>query len=148
MRASLITRTIVIGIVGIILSGAFVLWPAHTRAAAAASAPSGDLPKLRQERIATLREASDLAVQLFKQGLLNGEEVHSLNRRLLQAELEGAGSPEQRVAILRKALEVARKQEEFIAQRERSGLVTPLSSLEAKESRLDVEIELAQATAQ
>ena len=148
MRRFVVSRLVGAGVIGVVL-GAFLVRPemAGTWAAAPAGGAGGEVAKLRQERIDTLREASELATRMYETGLIDSEEVSRWQRELLSAELESAGSAEERTALLRKGLDAARKREELASQRLKVGAATPLAVHEAKAYRLRVELQLAEASA-
>lgn len=120
--------------------------PAASAAPAAAEAP-GDRPAvatLRQERVATLREAHDVAAKMFASGLGSFEQVARVNHLLVDAELASATTPVARAEILNNAIKDARKQEAMSEQRVKTGTATVLESLEAKAYRLGLEIQLGE----
>ena len=138
---------ILIAVSGIALAGLLAL-PAGSRGGgspAAATQPSAELSGLQQQRIETLRQGSGLARQLFARGLVNADEVSHFDRALLEAELDAAASPDERVTVLRRALDAAKGQEDLAVKRAQAGLDTTLAPLQARADRLRVEIQLAEA---
>jgi outer membrane protein TolC len=107
----------------------------------------GDVNKLQEERIATLRDAAKLATELYARGMSTPEEVNRCNQQLVEAELDAATSGKQRVEILQNAFTDARRAEELATQQYQAGLITQLGRLEAKAYRLRMEIDLAKEMA-
>ena len=121
-----------------------MLGPSRTRAQDPnVSKPAADVVKLQQERIATLREASKLATDLFAQGGGSADDVWRCEQALFEAQLEAAALAKERVQILQNAVESAKRQESFKSKQADAGLVTGLAPLEAKAYRLRMEIKLA-----
>lgn len=137
-------RVLAIGCAGV-LAFACALLAAKARAGAGdAQKPSNELVKLQQEQVATLREASEVAGQLFAHGVGSIADVNRLNRMLVDAELKSATSHNERVSILQDALAAAKKQEEFASQQAQAGVASALAPLEAKAYRLGIEVSLAE----
>jgi hypothetical protein len=114
--------------------------PAQPPAPPPAQSPAtGELQQLRVE---TLQQASQLVHQMYDKGTATNDQVLRTDRQLLDAQLERASSDEDRIKILEKALELAKKQEASASQQEKLGVATPLAALEAKADRLRVEIQL------
>jgi hypothetical protein len=139
--------TIALGLLGVVAIGSFFALPMRSHADAQATAPAQQLTGLQQERIDTLRQASDLTHQMFESGLTTAEETFRVDRLLTDAQLEVAASVQDRTKVLRNALEVARKQEDLASRQHKAGVVGPLGPLEAKAERLRLEIELSKLTA-
>jgi hypothetical protein len=123
----------------------FMFRPSDSRGDAGANAPAVSPAKLQQERIATLRKASELAHTLYRQGTITWEENSQIDQRLLDAQLESADSQDTRTKLLTAALDVARQQEQVAAKRQQAGYVSTLVPLQAKADRLRIEIALARA---
>lgn len=148
MRGSLIAQVIALGLVGTLVVAVVLLRPVRSVAAAPADVAPAQVAELRQQRIAALREGSDAAARMFAQGLMTAAEVSRWERELLEAELESAASADERVPILRKALDAAKAHEELATRNHRAGVAPSLAVLEARAYRLRVEIQLAQSAAQ
>lgn len=106
--------------------------------------PPSDVSQLQQQRIETLRKASTLAHTLSEKGVMTMGEAFRIDRLLLDAQLESAGSASDRAKLLQNAIDIARKQEEFADKQQQAGYVTSVVPLEAKAERLHLEIQLAQ----
>src|SRR5688572_8430831 len=87
-----------------------------TRVQAQPTTASAKVAELHKQRIDTLREGVEVARQSFSQGLSTAEEVNRTERALLEAELQAAASPQQRVKLLHDGLVNARKFEELTAK--------------------------------
>ncbi len=145
MSNSRFNRTIYVASITIAIVVGFLLHPQRSHGDAVANAPADNAAKLKQERVETLRKASDLAHTLATQGAITWDESSRVDQRLLDAQLDAADSADARAKILQAALQVARDQEDLAARRQRSGYVSSLVPLEAKADRLRIEIELAKA---
>lgn len=120
--------------------------PADSRTAAAAQTPGqAGVRALQQERVATLRQARDLAERQLDSGAGTFEQVERLDQLSIEAELALATTPQQRTEALKKGVDVARTLEAMTQKRLQAGLATTLETLEAKAHRLDLEIKLGEA---
>ena len=123
--------------------------PPAEAAPADADAPAARpaVAALRQERLATLRQARDVADKHFAGGMGTLEEVERVDHLLVDAELALAATPKERSEILNNSIKDARKQEALSQKRVQAGLATTLDSLEAKAYRLGLEIRLGEESA-
>lgn len=103
---------------------------------------------LRQERVATLQSARDIADRMFASGIGKFEQVERMSRLLVDAQLALATTQKERADILNNAIKDAQKQEAMSEQRVKSGAATALESLEAKAHRLGLEIRLSEEGAE
>lgn len=126
---------------------ALLLVQTRTRGAPPATAPgnSHEIQKLQQDRIEELRAAANDAAVMFQTGSSNltFEKVYERKQMLLQAELDAAGSGQQRMTILRAMLGNARDLEQHVQQQEQHGNARPFAGHDAKVAVLDAEIALA-----
>jgi outer membrane protein TolC len=113
-----------------------------SKAAAAAPDTRPDVATLRQERLATLREAGDIAERQYASGTGTYEQVERVDRMLIDAEVAAANTPKQAAEILNNAVKRARQQESIARKRLEAGAVTALDSLEAKAFRLSLELQI------
>jgi outer membrane protein TolC len=134
------SRSLLIAVIGVLT---LVIILQYTHAQPAIDATAAEVTKLRKERIETLRQAAQSAQELYAHGTLDFGEVIRLNQALLDAELASATARE-RVDLLKKAVELAKQQEQLAATRFQAGMANQLGVLEAKAHRLAVEIQLAQ----
>jgi len=132
------------GVAAVAGVGTLRLWstPAAHGAEPVPHAP--DLSKAGQEEVDTLRNAIDVASQMFSRGLGPAEDVDRLNRTLLQERMRMATSVDERIVALRDALTSAKAQEELASSRFKAGLVSQVAPLEAKAFRLSVEEQLSE----
>src|SRR6185437_12733855 len=101
--------------------------PADSRTAAAAQTPGrADVRALQQERVATLRQARDLAERQLDSGAGSFDQVERLDQLSIEAELALATTPQQRTEALKKAVDAARKLEAMSRKRSDAGLTTTL----------------------
>lgn len=107
---------------------------------AAAMDPMPTVATLRQERLAALREARDIAERQFVSGTATFEQVARLSDQLIDAELALATTPQQRAEILTNAVNQAKKEELITQKRLDADTATALEPLEAKAQRLALEI--------
>ena len=118
--------------------------PGPSTVTAAAADPRPTVLTLREERLAALREARDIAERQFASGNATSEQVERVNDRLIDAELVLATTPQQRAEILSNAVKQAEKQEFLTQKRVQAGTATALDALEAKAQRLALEIRLSE----
>jgi hypothetical protein len=131
----------------VVAAGYLASFTTHTRAeTSAASAQSPDIAKLQQEHLATLREAVKFEDTLYTSGGASYEDRARLNRALVEAELKYAPSSNDRITILRNALDAARDDEKTLSQMHAIGLANSLTVLDAKSYRLSLEVALAEET--
>jgi len=122
--------------------------PADSRSAVAAQTPGhADVRKLQEERLATLRQARDLAERQLDGGTGSFEAIERLDQSLVDAELALATTPAQRAAALTSAVSSATKLEAVTKKRADAGLATTLETLEARAHRLSLEIKLGEVGA-
>ncbi|HXD88024.1 MAG TPA: hypothetical protein VN641_16170 [Urbifossiella sp.] len=100
--------------------------------------------ELKKERIAVLREMSDLLAKLFVAGRVPYGELGEGRRLLTEAEVEAANTDAERVELYKK-LVAALKQDESLAEtRYKAGRDTHATILKARAHRLGAEIHLEQ----
>ncbi len=121
--------------------------PAASRTAAAETPGQAGVRTLQQERLATLRQARDLAERQLDSGAGSFDQVERLDQSMIDAELALATTPAQRTEALKKAVDAAKKLEAMSKKRSDAGLATTLETLEAKAHRLSMEIKLGEESA-
>ena len=115
---------------------------AFTNAENNEAAPDGKVRQLLTERRDTLRERLDAVEASYKSGLADTTVVIAAKTELLDAELEMANQPADRIA-LREGLVANMKQiEDWTRQQFDSGTALQQDVLLAKAKRLQAEIEL------
>ncbi len=124
-----------------------LVWPQRTLGQEPSSKPSSDIASLHRQRIATLQQACDYVHAMYDQGQITADEMFRVDRRLIDAKLDATTAPAERIQLLQRALDTARKQERIAAEHERAGTGPALDALDAKAERLRVEIQLAQESA-
>ncbi len=118
-----------------------VVGPAPVAVAATRASPprSAAVLKLQREQVDALREATELARQLFQRGLGPVEDVNRLSRKLMETRLRIAATPAERAGVLADALAAAKGQDELLAQMFKAGLTNDMVVQEAKAYRLSIE---------
>jgi outer membrane protein TolC len=132
-------RAIVIAASAVVAAACLLNRP--PRAHADPAVPPSDAAKLYQAEAATLRQALDETNDMYMRGLTPFSRVLELNRLLLDAQLSGATSLQDRIAILQDALTAAKTLEETIAKQVKVGLAPDRDGfgLEAKAFRQSIE---------
>ena len=137
----------VIALCGAIVVGMLLVQTRTSGAPPSTSGPvnSREIEKLQQDRIEELRAAANDAAVMFQTGSSNitFEKVYERKQMLLQAELDAADTPRQRVTVLRSMLASARDLEQHVQQQEQHGNARPFAVHDAKVAVLDAEIALA-----
>lgn len=142
-------RVLLLGL-GVAAGGIYAARQPSASQAAPAEAPEvrPAVVTLRQERVATLQSARDIADRMFASGIGTFEQVERMSRLLVDAQLALAATQKERADILSNAVKDAEKQEAMSEQRVKSGTATALESLEAKAYRLGLEIRLSEEGAE
>ena len=137
------------GTIGLALAlAASAGWWSRSMAEPPPATQPADVAGLKQQRVQTLRTASDLALQLYSRGLGDVLPVLQCDEALAAARLAYAGTPAERLAALRDAKATADQHEALAASRFKAGLTSDLDVNLFKAHRLDVEIQLAEAAGQ
>ncbi len=105
------------------------------------------IKQLRQERLAALQAASDLAGRLAEQGRATIEEACEARVAALQAELELAERPADQVALCQSTVDTLEQYEELAKARKAAARGTELSVVRAKVWKLEMLIRLEEAKA-
>lgn len=103
--------------------------------------------QLQQERIATLKQAADIADKLYKNARVTPEEVCEAQLQFLRAEFDAAANEADRVAWCQKCVDALKNYEQIAAAAVQNAKGTQVSALKVKASRLEAEILLEQAKA-
>jgi hypothetical protein len=104
------------------------------------------IKELRKERITTLKEAVDVSSKLAQSGRLEVWEAMEDRMALLKAELEAAEKESDRIALYKQAVASLKDYEAVARARFNAGRGTELPLFRIKAKRLEVEIQLEQAT--
>jgi RNA polymerase sigma factor (sigma-70 family) len=102
------------------------------------------IKELQKERIATLKDVVDLSTRLAKTGRLELGELLEARTLLLQAELEAAEKPSDRMALYKKSLDDLKEYFELAKSQHEAARASTVPSLKIKAKRLEVEIALEQ----
>jgi hypothetical protein len=116
--------------------------------AQAAPKDGGELELLLGQRLAIAGQAYQAAVRQYARGLGNLQDVIRESRRLLAAELATKTTPQGRIAVLEKAVAVAREQEQLIRELVSARGAPALLLQDAQYDRLTAEIKLLKAKAE
>lgn len=100
--------------------------------------------ELQKERTAVLQKLVDQATTQYESGRGSYEEVLEARLQLLQAELDVAEKPSDRVALYTKAVDALKAYEELAGAQVKAGRGTSAAVLKIKARRLEVEIQLEQ----
>lgn len=100
------------------------------------------LVQLFKEREDTLQKLVDIAKAQYDQGSCSLQSLNAAERKLLDARLESATNPRERIEILESQLRLATNREEAIAIRVKVADAAPNELMEAKVERLNVQIAL------
>lgn len=111
----------------------------------AAKPEDARLKDLLKEKVATLKEIAAQVETTVQSGRAPVEELYQARRAVLQAQLDLSETDKEQIAILEEAVALARKQEEQVSQRAKSGRVPPGDVLRARVNRLEAEIALERA---
>ena len=106
--------------------------------------------KLAQEQVETLRKAIALDNELRNRGITGSDNWLQLaqnQRALLTIKLALCENDKERVAVVEKALTLAKRHEDFVTKRVNGGIAREQSVMLAKTNRLEFEIELEKAKA-
>ncbi len=127
-------------VIAVAIAASVTRFPSTARAATPAQQPpSPAVAKLQQEQVDALRQAAELAKQLFQRGLGEAADVVRLNRELTETRLRMATSPKERATVLSDALATAKAEDDYLAQAFQTGLISALAVQESKAYRLSIE---------
>ena len=134
--------------VAALLVGATALWRSVRTTEAAPVGKAGDSPRVKallKERRDELRQAFKARTKEHLAGRVATDALMEVSRLLVQAELEAAEKPADRVAALQAHLDVARDVEKLVKARHDAGRC-PVTDLHlARAARMEVEIALLRA---
>ncbi len=97
---------------------------------------------LQQKRVDVLQQAVEEAREQFRQGILDFQSVYATQRDLLDAQLDMAGTREERIRLLTSQLKIARDSLEISEMKFQNGLITSLDVHRATSAALRIEIQL------
>ncbi|QJW93166.1 RNA polymerase sigma factor [Frigoriglobus tundricola] len=103
--------------------------------------------ELRKERMAALKELTDITLGLYKNARASYDEALDARLLLLQAELDVAEKESDRVALYKETVTTLKQYEEYADTRVKAGRGTVAAVLKLKAKRLEIEIALEQAKA-
>jgi outer membrane protein TolC len=116
--------------------------PARDQARAAEDGAAG-IRDLLQQRRDTLANLVQLEMAAFSVGVTTSDTIFDAQRQLIDAELELAGTSEQRLAVLQEQVELAKKLENQVRARVDQGASPRRDLLRAQANRLRAAILLA-----
>ena len=108
---------------------------------------AAELTKLRMNRVATLQRLLDLSFVGYRQGQFPIDQVLDAQHDLMEAQLEIAETPDQRIAMLERQLEITHKTLEAAKKLRAAHEVSQCDTLRAKAALMGVEIKLLQERA-
>lgn len=100
------------------------------------------LVQLFKEREDTLKKLVDFARIKYDQGVGSLQSLNAAEKQLLDARLESATNPRERIEILESQLRLAINREEVIAKKVKVAAAAPTDLMEAKVDRLNAQIAL------
>jgi hypothetical protein len=118
------------------------------RPAKAAPSDGGELQRLLHERLVVAGLAYEAAARQYAQGLGSLQDMMRETRRLLVAELATKTTPQGRIAVLEKAVAVARENEKLIREMVDAGGAAQILLQDAQYERLTAQINLLRAKAE
>ncbi len=136
-------RTMAVVLGASVAVASFALYPSRSHADAPGAA-AAKIETMKQDRVISLRDASDQVTKAFEQGTGTFDSVDRVNDLLLQAELDAATGPAGRLAVLQKAQTLASNQEAYVTAQAKKGLMPREASFEAQAHLLEVQIKLAE----
>jgi outer membrane protein TolC len=126
------------------LAGLLSMLPPTARAQESSSpdATNARLRALQQERVNVLKQAVELALAQYAEGMLNFGVVHATQMDLVEAQLEMAQTGEEQIKILTSQLKIAKGSLAIVEKRVRIGAASALDLHQAKSVALRIEIQL------
>jgi hypothetical protein len=108
----------------------------------------GELQRLLAQRLAVAGQAYEAAARQYGQGLGSLKDLMRETRRFLAAELATKTTPKGRIAVLEKAVAVAREHEKLIEELVNAGGAPQILLQDAQYDRLTAQINLLKARAE
>jgi hypothetical protein len=123
---------------------------AHATAAETKSSPNyaALIKQLQQERIAALTKVVEMRLEQYRAGRQDSRLLALAQAELLNAKLDAAEKPEERIAVLEEHVKLATTILSETDNRWKAGVVHESEVLQAKANLLDVKIRLLQERAQ
>ena len=109
---------------------------------------AAELTKLRMNRVATLQRLLDLSFVGYRQGQFPIDQVLDAQHDLMEAQLEIAETPDQRIAMLERQLKITKQTLEAAEKLRAAQEVSQCDTLRAKAALMGVEIKLLQERAE
>lgn len=103
---------------------------------------TAEIKELQQQRIATLADAAEYTLEMYKEGRHEFDRVVLAQADLVNARLDATEKPDERIALLEQQLKLAEAALDFADGRFRNGLTTRVDVLQAKANVLDIKIKL------
>ena len=104
-----------------------------------------DLARILEERRDVLRQLVAVRTEAYRAGRGNLESVVRSQRDLLHAQLRLQDDPRRRIELRSKAVELAKNLERIAESSFRQGSASQADILEARATRLDLQVELVEA---
>lgn len=109
------------------------------------NAPEKNDPGIRDlmmQREQILQKLVEMAKSQYEQGIMSFDDVIAAERELLDAQLDAAATPAERIAIRESQLKLAERQEKMVARLVSQAAESPKDLMTAKANRLTAHIEL------
>lgn len=126
----------------------FVVLEWHAVAGAERSQLGDTLKELLQKRLVVAKELLDATMQGFHQGEMSVDQVHEAKRAYLNAQLDLAEQPNDRIRVLTELVKEAAEWEKTVLQRVQTGDLGRVDGLKARLYVLETRIALAREEVQ
>ena len=100
------------------------------------------IKELQKEQIATLKEMTEAAAELFRRGAASVDEIYEARTLLFQAELDAAETDADRIKLYEGLVTTMKDYEELAIARKMAARGTHVAVLKVKARRLQAEIAL------
>ena len=140
----LLIKAVSIPALGLLLVG---FWPLHSACAEVQTSRSGRVRDLQKQRLDTLRDRVKITTERYSKGEVSSDELWSATRARDEAELDLCSSNAERIAILERIVEEAKRIEQQDAELVANKLLSRRLLLKATADRLQQEILLEHAKA-
>ena len=132
----------------IVLAGLLVVLAVGIGAERREGGSAERLAELRKTRVAVAEDVLKTVKALRNAGLSTDADVAGWTQKWLDARLDSAATKQERIAILKDGVQLAKEQEQLVDSRRESGRATPLDASAARYATLDADIRLAKAEAE
>jgi outer membrane protein TolC len=132
---------------GMLLLPLVMVRPASGQQTDVLKSDAAEVKELQKERVAVLTLLVKIVAAQYATGTVDFHQVAQAQRELLDAKVDSAGSPEERIALFEEQLKLASEILKVAQARFESGRVSQPDVLRAKAFYLDVKIKLVRERA-